>query len=276
MRVSRMRICCRATFRGVWQVFTASSRRLPRRSPMAVRRFWTSGSGRWVISRATAATMPPALTTGSGAQVIPREYSRSATESSVSWLLAGPTMARQRRDGTVFGVRMPPSAAGTRMSASLESRRAGSAVRAGQRLASRWRSGSVSATTRVAPWRASASAIRTPTWPSPWMAKVSSLAGRPPKTRSRTASMQASVPAAVGDEESPLPPACCGRHRTWLVWRAMTAMSSGEVPTSGPVMYLPPSESMASPMSASRSLRQALAYCAAVPGESATTVFPPP
>ena len=53
--------------------------------------------------------------------------------------------------------------------------------------------------------------------------------------------MQARVPAAVGAEESPLPPACCGRHRTWGVWRAMTAMSSGVVPTSGPVMYLPPS-----------------------------------
>ena len=43
---------------------------------------------------------------------------------------------------------------------------------------------------------------------------------------------------AVGAEESPLPPARCRRHRTWLVRRAMTAMSSGEVPTSGPVMYL--------------------------------------
>jgi len=47
-------------------------------------------------SRAVAATMPLALTMVSGAQMMPRVWSSSAVLSASSWLLAGPTMVRQR------------------------------------------------------------------------------------------------------------------------------------------------------------------------------------
>jgi hypothetical protein len=40
--------------------------------------------------------MPLALTMVSGAQMMPRVWSSSAVLSASSWLLAGPTMVRQR------------------------------------------------------------------------------------------------------------------------------------------------------------------------------------
>lgn len=65
--------------------------------------------------------MPPPLTRVSGAHQMPRSVSRSAVESVSSWLLAAPTMARQRRSLTLAWVRMPPIAHGTTTSTSARS-----------------------------------------------------------------------------------------------------------------------------------------------------------
>jgi hypothetical protein len=47
--------------------------------------------------------------------------------------------------------------------------------------------------------------------------------------------MEAITPAAVGPDESPLPPADSGRHSARVVPRPMVIMSCGVDPMSGPV-----------------------------------------
>lgn len=81
------------------------------------------GLSRYWSSRAVAATIPLALRTVYGAQVVPRAWSRSAVLSAASWLLAGPTMARQGSLATEAGANTPPTAAGTRTLTSASSLR---------------------------------------------------------------------------------------------------------------------------------------------------------
>src|SRR5450755_3158713 len=121
----------------------------------------------WCSSMAVAWMMPPALTTTSGAQRMPRSCSRSAVAGASSWLLAGPAITAQRSAGTDCAVSRPPRAAGTRTSTS--------AVRQFCGLV------------QVAPYR------------------------------------------------SALPPAGTGRQNAYGVRSAIVTMSSGPVPTSGPV-----------------------------------------
>ena len=141
--------------------------------------------------------MPPALATKSGAHRTPRRASRSATDSSASWLLAAPATTGACNAGTVSWSRTAPRAHGASTSTAASIAFAGLTHRAPSRAASSRLRASMSATTSLAPRRASSRARRSPTEPRPTTATLRPFSDVDPKVRSTEASTAASTPSAV-------------------------------------------------------------------------------
>ena len=94
----------------------------------------------------------------------------------------------------------------------------------------------MSATSSLAPRRASSRARRRPTEPRPTTATLRPFSDVEPKARSTEASTAASTPSAVYELGSPDPPRARESPDTCAVPRAMTVMSRADVPTSSAVM----------------------------------------
>lgn len=115
-----------------------------------IRRF-TSFSGRPSDSRRMTWSAPPALARKSGTHTMSRRARRSAPLGVASWLLAGPTTARQRSPLMTESVSSPPTPAGTRTSACLVTAVMPSTHRTSSSSATARRSGTTSVTVRTAP-----------------------------------------------------------------------------------------------------------------------------
>src|SRR5580698_9777540 len=136
----------------------------------------------------------------------------------MSWLLAPPATMRAFRHGSVAAEIAPPSAQGAKTSASASKIASGETTVAPVRAATAAAaSAPTSQITSRAPAAASLSARIAPTWPTPWIATVTSDSERP-------GAAHAKLDAALD---------AFGRHRAGIAGCGRMALEAGDEPGLG-------------------------------------------